>query len=137
MARRWRKKGSIMSNPNLDPLKLAGAKSKGKRPWFFENSDTERVLNITLALVQEVAVVRERMDTIERLLERDGKVTKESIEAYKPARFEADERGMLMQEYISRVFRILQQDVEAAELGDEASSEEVAEEFATTDEKSC
>ncbi|MFC7290291.1 hypothetical protein [Hirschia litorea] len=122
-----------MSTQSIDPVKLAGAKSKGKRPWFLEDTDVERLMNITHALVQEVAVIRERMDTIERLLERDGKVTKESIEAYKPARFEADERGLLMQEYIARVFRIMQQDVEAASMPDEASSAEVAEEFAQTD----
>lgn len=123
-----------MSNQSIDPVKLAGAKSKGKRPWFLEDTDVERLMNITHALVQEVAVVRERMDTIERLLERDGKVTKESIEAYKPARFEADERGLLMQEYIARVFRIMQQDVEAASMTDEASSAEIADELAQTDD---
>ncbi|MEM9234163.1 MAG: hypothetical protein AAGA69_07990 [Pseudomonadota bacterium] len=112
----------------IDPLILAGAKSKGKRPWFFENPDTERVMNITLALMQEVAVIRERLDTVERLLERDGQVTREAINAYSPTKGEADERGAWMQEYIARCLRILQQDREALQA--EASSEDVAEEFA-------
>lgn len=117
----------------LDPLQLAGAKAKGKRPWFLENPDTERMMNITLALIQEVGVMRERMDTIERLLERDGAVSKAAIDAYTPTKEEADERGLWMQEYIARVFRILQQDREAIEKPEEASSEDVAEEFARTD----
>ncbi len=116
----------------LDPLRLAGAKAKGKRPWFLNDPDVERVMNITLALMQEVAVLRERLDTIERLLERDGKVTREAIEAFAPTKVEAAERGAWMQEYIARVLRILQQDREAVERGNEASSEEVAEEFART-----
>ncbi len=116
----------------LDPLVLSGAKAKGKRPWFLKDPDVERVMNITLALMQEVAVLRERMDTIERLMERDGKVTKASIEAFTPTKQEADERGAWTQEYIARVLRILQQDREAIDRGEEASSEEVAEEFATT-----
>lgn len=122
-----------MGAPELDPLKLAGAKAKGKRPFFLDDPDLERVMNITLALIQEVAVIRERLDTVERLLERDGAVTREAIEAYTPSKPEADERGLWMQEYIARVFRILQQDREAIERGKEASSEDVAEEFARTD----
>ncbi len=118
---------------DIDPLKLAGAKAKGKRPWFFEDADVERVMNITLALMQEVAVVRERLDTVERLLERDGAVTREAIESYTPSKSEADERGLMMQEYIARCLRILQQDREALTRGKEASSEEVADEFARTD----
>jgi len=116
----------------IDPVALSGSKAKGKRPWFLRDPDVERVMNITLALMQEVSVLRERMDTIERLLERDGKVTKASIEAFTPTRQEAEERGAWTQEYIARVLRILQQDREAIERGEEASSEDVAEEFAKT-----
>lgn len=116
----------------LDPLSLAGAKAKGKRPWFFEDPDTERVLNIVLALIQEVGVVRERLDTVERLLERDGAVTKAAIEAYAPDAEAAAERGAWIQEYIARVFRILQQDREAIERPAEQTSEAIADELATT-----
>lgn len=114
----------------LDPLILAGSKAKGKRPWFFEDPDVERLMNITLALAQEVAVMRERMDTIERLMERDGAVSKAAIEAFEPTKEEAAERGLWTQEYLARIFRILQQDREALATGDEESSEDVAEEFA-------
>ena len=122
-----------MSTTTLDPLQLAGAKAKGKRPWFLENPDTERVMNITLALMQEVAVIRERLDTVERLLDRDGVVTRDSIEAFEPSKDEADERGYWMQEYIARCLRILQQDREAIARGKEDSSEDVADEFAKVD----
>lgn len=122
-----------MSTQSLDPLKLAGAKSKGARPWFLDSTDAERLMNITLVLVQELAVMRERLDTVERLLERDGKVSKAAIEAYRPARFEAEERGQWTQEYLARVFRILQQDAEAAENPYEPTSEDIAEEFARAD----
>lgn len=116
----------------LDPLLLAGAKAKGKRPFFLDDKDTERLLNILLPLAQEVAVMRERMDTIERLLERDGKVTRAAIEAFEPSKQEAAERGLMMQEFLARIFRILQQEREAIETPDEESSEDVAEEFART-----
>ena len=90
-------------------------------------------MNITLAVMQEVAVMRERLDTVERLIERDGSVTKAAIEAFTPSKEEADERGLMMQEYIARCLRILQQDREAISRGKEASSADVADEFARTD----
>ena len=117
----------------LDPLALAGTKAKGKRPWFLDNPDVERLMNINLALIQEVAVMHERLDTIERLLARGDTVSKASIDAFTPTKDEADERGLWMQEYLARIFRILQQDREAIARGEEESSEQVAEEFARVD----
>ncbi len=49
-------------------LKDAGAKAAGKRPWFLDE-DVETVLAITLAVSQELVVARQRVDTLERLLE--------------------------------------------------------------------
>ena len=113
----------------LDPLALAGAKAKGKRPYFLESPDTERLMNILLVVVQELAVTRERMDTIERILAQKGVVSAADIEGFAPSKAEADARGAWTQEYLARVFRILQQEKEALS-ADEDSSEEVAEELA-------
>jgi predicted nucleic acid-binding Zn-ribbon protein len=117
-----------MSAP-IDPLALAGAKSKGRRPWFLDR-EVEKLTNITLALAQELAVTRERLDTLERLIEKSGVLTRQEIETFSPTKAEADQRGAWMQEYLARVFRILQQENEALALGDEPSSEEVAETLA-------
>jgi hypothetical protein len=118
-----------MSASAFDPLALAGAKAKGKRPYFLESEDTERLLNVVLALAQETAVMRERMDTIERLLAQKGLLSAGDIEAYAPTKAEAAERGLLMQEFIARLLRILQQEQEAL-TADEVSSEAVADELA-------
>jgi hypothetical protein len=113
----------------IDPLLLAGAKAKGKRPWFID-PDSERLMNILLVTIQELAVTRERLDTVERLLERAGVMTRGEIEEFAPTKPEADVRGAWMQEYLARVFRILQQDREALAQQNEKSSEDVAEELA-------
>lgn len=115
----------------IDPLLLASAKAKGKRPQFLENADTERLMNVVLALVQEVAVLRQRLDTVERLLEAGEPVTKAGIERFEPTKSEAAERGLWTQEYLNRIFRILQQEREALGANDQYS-EEVAEELAKT-----
>lgn len=113
----------------IDPLKLAGAKPKGKRPFFLNNPDTERVMAITMAVAQELAVMRERMDTLECLLASKG-ISKADIEAFTPTQEQADARGAWTQEYLARIFRIYQQDIEALETPSEPSSEEVGHELA-------
>lgn len=114
---------------NLDPLSLAGAKPRGKRPYFLEDNDVERLSAIVMTVAQELSVMRERLDTVERLLERKGTITRDDIETFEPTKTEADERGAWTQEYIARVLRVLQQDREAMG-ADDMYSEDVAEELA-------
>lgn len=115
----------------IDPLALAGARPKGKRPWFLESRDAERLMTIVMAMAQELSVVRERMDTIERLLDKNGALTRADIETFTPSKAEAAERGAWTQEYLARILRILQQEQEALS-ADDASSEDVADELAKT-----
>jgi ADP-heptose:LPS heptosyltransferase len=110
-------------------LGQAGSKPAGKRPYFLER-ETERVLAITMALVQELAVARQRLDTLERLLQAKGVLTEREIEVYAPDTEAAAKRASWTQEYIARVLRIVQQENEAAVLPDEPASEEVATEVA-------
>lgn len=113
----------------FDPLAQAGAKARGKRPWFLENQDAERVMNIVMALVQEMAVMRQRLDTVERLLETQDVITRDDIEAFAPSPAAAEERGAWTQEFIARILRIVQQENEAATDANEVSSEDAAREF--------
>lgn len=114
----------------LDPLLLAGAKPKGKRPWFLDDRDSERLLAVVMTLAQEVAVMRERMDTIERLLERKKTISRRDIEAFAPTKAQAAERGAWTQEYLARLLRTLQQEREALVAADDPDAEEVADELA-------
>jgi hypothetical protein len=114
---------------DLDIFQLANKKAKGKRPNFLDDPAVERVLSITLAVAGEVAVMRERLDTIERLMETDQKVTRAAIDNFQPSMEEARERAMWQQEYLSRIFRIVAQELEALH-SDDPSSEELSAELA-------
>lgn len=114
----------------IDPLKLAGAKPKGKRPYFLKDPDVERVLAVTMAISQELAVMRERMDTIERLLDKNGVISRRDIENYAPSKAEAQERGAWTQEYLARILRIYQQEIEALDKPNEPTSEDIGHELA-------
>jgi hypothetical protein len=112
-------------------LDKAGRKPAGKRPYFLD-ADVERVLAITMVVVQELAVARERIDTLERLLVDRGVLAQGAVEAFVPNAGQAAERGQWTQEYIARVLRIIQQEGEAiaASGSGDLYSEEVAVELA-------
>lgn len=98
---------------SVDWIARAGAKAKGKRPAFFEDPAIDRALSIVLAIAGEVSVLRERLDTVERLLDSKGVVTRADIELYRPDRDAAYERGLAAKEYVARIMRGVQQDMEA------------------------
>lgn len=102
-----------MSGEDLDWIARAGAKAKGERPRYFDDPAVDRVLSIAMAVAGEVAVLRERLDTVERLLEAKGTLTRADIEAYQPDRQAGRERGLLHKAFIARVLRGVQQDAEA------------------------
>ncbi len=111
-----------------EALARASNKPAGKRPYFLDDREVERVLAITMAVAQELAVARERVDTLERLLEAKGVVARDEIERFQPTSDQAAERGLWMQEYLTRVLRIVQQEAEAidANAAGDLYSEEVA-----------
>ena len=111
-----------------DALSGASAKPAGKRPYFTD-PDTERVLTIVMAVATELAVLRQRLDTVERLLETHGTITRADIEAFEPDKQAADERGAWTQEYLTRILRIMQQEREAIAKGKEVASEDVGREL--------
>ena len=114
-----------------DALNEAGAKPAGKRPWFLEQQ-AERVLAITMAVAQELAVARQRIDPLERLLAAKGVLAAGEIDAFAPDAAASAERAMWNQEYIARILRIVQQENEAALLPGEVASGDLVEELAHT-----
>lgn len=80
--------------------------TRGKRPHFFEDPALDQMMTFMIELTTEVSVMRERLDTVERLLETDGKVTRANLEAYRaPPDVEA-ERAAWRDAYLKRVFRM-------------------------------
>lgn len=97
---------------DINKINLAGTKAKGNRPYFLNDKQTEQVMSITMALAMELSVTRERVATLECLLEEKGLLTRDEIENYKPDAAEVATRSIATQEYLARILRILQQDKE-------------------------
>lgn len=98
---------------DVDWIARAGAKAKGKRPAYFDDPAIDRTLSIVLAIAGEVSVLRERLDTVERLLATKGTISRADIETYVPDRAAGTERALLTKAYVARILRAVQQDMEA------------------------
>ena len=115
----------------INDILLSSSKAKGKRPYFLEDKAVEQVLNITMAVASEVAVLHERLDTIERLLASKNILQNAEIEAFIPNPEQAEDRQRWHASYISRILRIVQQELEAMQQDpkNNRSMEEIAEEL--------
>lgn len=102
----------------LDWVALSGKRAKGKRPDYFADPALDRLYSVVMALSAEVSVLRERNDTLERVLEGNKALTREQIESFVPDRAAGQERGLATRAYIARVMRGFQQEVEAMEAQD-------------------
>jgi hypothetical protein len=100
----------------VDPnLLKSTAKAKGRRPYFFNEPAVDKLLAMTMAIAGELAVARERQDTVERILSEKGLLSADEIDAWRPDETAKQERAALRQEYISRVLMILQNEMEELE----------------------
>ncbi len=65
----------------------------------------ERTLEILMRLVTEVAVLRERLDTIEQLMAEKGSVTAQDVEDFNPNESALEARQTWRREFLERLLR--------------------------------
>jgi hypothetical protein len=90
------------------------------RQSYFDASDVDRVMTVLLALVAEVASIRERLDTHERLADVGTAPSVLAVEAYRADEVAEDQREAWRDAYIQRLFRVITEDVEALRRSGEA-----------------
>jgi len=100
-----------MTDKDAEAIRRSVEAVTDPRKFMFPDPDVERVLDITMALAAELAVTRERLDSLERLLEQKDLVRQDEVEGFEAdesvsaARL-ADHDGM-----ITRILRIVHQDI--------------------------
>lgn len=87
-------------------------KPKGERPQYFQDPAIDKVLSIAMNLAGEIVVLRERVDTLERLLEQHTPVNKSMVDDYRPSREVLAEREEWKQTFLDIVLRSIHQEVE-------------------------
>ena len=96
--------------------------AKGQRPQFFQDPAMDKLLAIIMALAGEVAVQRDRNDTLERLIDDKGLITRNEVDGYRPTAEVQEERNAWRSEYLSHILRVI--DVEADDMGQNDTSSE-------------
>lgn len=86
--------------------------AKGKRPRYFADPATDRLLGILMSLIGEVSVLRDRLDSVERLIEKGGLFKREDIDNFLPDEKAEAEREDTRRRYVARVMRVVQNEME-------------------------
>jgi hypothetical protein len=119
---------------DLDPVAQANRRAKGRRPYFLDDPAVERVMSVAMAVATELSVARERIDTLERLLVQRGVLQAGDIDAFEPDAQALAARDAWGREYIARVLRIVDQDVQALADAGEPTLEQWIEELGRGDD---
>ena len=86
---------------------------KGKRMTFFQDPGLDQLYGVVVALTAEVSVLADRLDTMERLIDANGSVSRADIEAYRADEVVEGERTERRDGYIGRVFQALSEEAQA------------------------
>jgi hypothetical protein len=105
------------ASPALVPLRTPLPRTaKGKRPQYFHDPATDRLQSMVVALMAELSVTRDRLDTLERLLEKAGGPTRKMVESFDPTPAVEAERSASRNAYIGRVMRPISRELDAMKM---------------------
>jgi hypothetical protein len=83
------------------------------RPTYLHPEDTDKVMAIVLALMSEVASLRQRIDTHERLALAGSVPTPSAVDAYRADSEAETARESWRESYIKRLLRVQFEEIEA------------------------
>lgn len=81
---------------------------KGKRATFYAEPGVDQLYGIVTALAAELWAARERIDTLERVLEQAGVMPPNAVEGFAPGPELAARRQQEREAFIQRVFQVLE-----------------------------
>ena len=87
-------------------------KAKGQRPGFFDDPDTDKLVSMLMGLAGEVSVMRDRMDTIERLLGEKGLLSQSDIDNFEPPEDVLMQRAETREMFLGEITRVITSELE-------------------------
>ena len=104
-----------MTEPSSDDLLELQRKAKGKRPYYFSNPDVDKLLSMIMALTGELAIARDRIDTLERVAATKGLFSSEDIENFELSADALQARADRHKQLLREVNRIIVGELEDLE----------------------
>lgn len=86
--------------------------ARGKKPQYFSDPAIDKLLWMTLTLMEELSVTRDRLDTVERLLAAKRVVRRSELEGWTPDATAATERAAARSAYVDRMMRAMHAELE-------------------------
>lgn len=123
-----------MTDPAVNEQLELQRKAKGKRPYYFSNPDVDKLLSMIMALTGELAVARDRIDTLERVASNKGLFSSDDIENFKLDAEALQARADRHKQLLREVNRILVGELEDLEDMDEGSYAEVVDHVENDDQ---
>lgn len=97
----------MVERPKGDPVKAAQ-----RRPSFFEDPAVDNLVQMNLALAEEVAVLSERIATHEKLLAEKGVISDSEFTGCKLSMEEKQKRIADHQALMERVLRFMREEID-------------------------
>lgn len=94
-----------------EPVKLQRV-AKGPKPQYFADPATDKLLTMVLELIGELSVSRDRIDTLERLIEQAGLFKASDVDAYLPDEEINAQRAERRAAMLSRIFRASEKELD-------------------------
>ena len=86
--------------------------AKGKKPKYLDERSIDNLLAMVMTLTQEISVLRDRLDTIEHLLDEKETISSNDIDSFEPSDDLVEQRKERRQLLIKRVLLPIQKDLE-------------------------
>jgi hypothetical protein len=100
--------------------------AKGRKPRYFADPATDKLLWMTLTLMEELSVTRDRLDVVERLLDRKRVVSRREVDGWASDAKAAAERATRRAAFVERMMRAAEAELaEATGRGMPVSEREV------------
>lgn len=86
--------------------------AKGKKPQYFSDPAIDKLLWMTITLMEELSVTRDRLDAVEQVLEGRKLIKVAEVDGYVPSGAAAGRRQLRRAQYVDRVLRAAQAELE-------------------------
>ena len=95
--------------------------ARGKRPQFYAAPGLDEAMSMIMVLASELSVVRDRLDTVEKVAAAKGVMLDTDIEEFAPDQATLEAREVRRQDFLARLFYLARK--QAAEVASEDSEE--------------
>ena len=94
--------------------------AKGKPPQYFDDPASDKLHFMIMALVEELSVTRDRVDALERVLERKSVSTMAEVDHFEPTEEDEAQRTQRRAAYVAKIMKCFADEAAQVERKDPA-----------------